>query len=65
MALEHSGSNPSIEVPENIVISKLDELASWGRKNSLWPMPFATAPAGTTWPASEPRCFASARGNAI
>jgi len=33
-------------LPENIVLSKLDELASWSRKNSLWPMPFATACCG-------------------
>jgi NADH-quinone oxidoreductase subunit B len=35
-----------IEVPENVAISKLDALASWCRKNSLWPMPFATACCG-------------------
>ena len=28
------------------VVSRLDELASWCRKNSLWPMPFATACCG-------------------
>ena len=33
-------------LPENVVVSKLDELASWCRKNSLWPMPFATACCG-------------------
>ncbi|MCE9552698.1 MAG: NADH-quinone oxidoreductase subunit B [Planctomycetes bacterium] len=36
----------AIEVPENVVISQLDQLASWCRKNSLWPMPFATACCG-------------------
>ena len=36
----------AIEVPENVVVTKLDELASWCRKNSLWPMPFATACCG-------------------
>ena len=36
----------AIEVPENVVVSKLDNLASWCRKNSLWPMPFATACCG-------------------
>ena len=36
----------ALEVPENVVVSKLDELASWCRKNSLWPMPFATACCG-------------------
>ncbi len=32
----------ALDLPENVVVSKLDELASWCRKNSLWPMPFAT-----------------------
>ena len=34
------------DLPENVVVSKLDEVASWCRKNSLWPMPFATACCG-------------------
>ena len=33
-------------LPENVVVTKLDELANWCRKNSLWPMPFATACCG-------------------
>ena len=36
----------ALDLPENVVVSKLDELASWCRKNSLWPMPFATACCG-------------------
>ncbi len=36
----------AIEVPENVVVSRLDALANWCRKNSLWPMPFATACCG-------------------
>ena len=40
------GKPQSLELPENVVVSKLDELASWCRKNSLWPMPFATACCG-------------------
>ncbi len=36
----------AVDLPENIVVSRLDELASWCRKNSLWPMPFATACCG-------------------
>jgi NADH-quinone oxidoreductase subunit B len=34
------------EIPENVFLSKLDALAGWCRKNSLWPMPFATACCG-------------------
>ena len=34
-------------VPVEIVaVTKLDELVSWCRKNSLWPMPYATACCG-------------------
>jgi len=36
----------AIELPENVVVTNLDKLASWCRKNSLWPMPFATACCG-------------------
>jgi NADH-quinone oxidoreductase subunit B len=36
----------AIELPENVVVGRLDSLASWCRKNSLWPMPFATACCG-------------------
>ena len=36
----------ALELPENVVVSKLDSLANWCRKNSLWPMPFATACCG-------------------
>ncbi|HEY7545953.1 MAG TPA: NADH-quinone oxidoreductase subunit NuoB, partial [Blastocatellia bacterium] len=28
---------------ENIITTKLTEIANWARKNSLWPMPFGTA----------------------
>ena len=38
------------EVPEGAIITKLNEAVNWGvnygRKNSLWPMPFATACCG-------------------
>ena len=39
VAVEH-------EPYDGFVVAKLDELASWCRKNSLWPMPFATACCG-------------------
>jgi NADH-quinone oxidoreductase subunit B len=29
-----------------VVVTRLDQLANWVRKNSLWPMPFATACCG-------------------
>jgi NADH-quinone oxidoreductase subunit B len=41
-----SSLDARLELPENVVVSRLDELASWCRKNSLWPMPFATACCG-------------------
>jgi len=36
----------ALKLDENVFISKLDALASWIRKHSLWPMPFATACCG-------------------
>jgi NADH-quinone oxidoreductase subunit B len=36
----------ALELPENIALTRLDHLANWVRKNSLWPMPFATACCG-------------------
>ena len=36
----------AIKLDENIFIGQLDSLASWVRKHSLWPMPFATACCG-------------------
>ena len=36
----------ALKIDENVFIGQLDSLASWVRKHSLWPMPFATACCG-------------------
>jgi NADH-quinone oxidoreductase subunit B len=36
----------ALTIPEDVMVTKLDVLANWVRKNSLWPMPFATACCG-------------------
>ena len=33
----------AIEIPENVMLTKMDALVAWGRKYSLWPMPYGTA----------------------
>src|SRR5436305_12580801 len=43
---ERSVSMAALNLPEGVAISRLDYLANWCRKNSLWPMPFATACCG-------------------
>ncbi|MBI1918248.1 MAG: NADH-quinone oxidoreductase subunit NuoB [Planctomycetes bacterium] len=35
----------AVDVPD-VMVTRLDKLGSWCRKNSLWPMPFATACCG-------------------
>jgi NADH-quinone oxidoreductase subunit B len=36
----------ALELSDSVFLTKLDHLANWVRKNSLWPMPFATACCG-------------------
>jgi NADH-quinone oxidoreductase subunit B len=36
----------ALSLPDDVMVTKLDLLANWVRKNSLWPMPFATACCG-------------------
>ncbi len=36
----------ALDSTSSVLVTKLDQLANWCRKNSLWPMPFATACCG-------------------
>ena len=36
----------ALALSDSILLTQLDKLANWVRKNSLWPMPFATACCG-------------------
>ncbi len=39
-------SGSGVFAPEGTIVTSLDAVVSWCRKNSLWPMPFATACCG-------------------
>jgi NADH-quinone oxidoreductase subunit B len=36
----------ALGLPDDVMVTRLDWIANWVRKNSLWPMPFATACCG-------------------
>ena len=46
LRLAEGGVPMAVKLPDSVVLTKLDHLANWVRKNSLWPMPFATACCG-------------------
>jgi NADH-quinone oxidoreductase subunit B len=43
MGINESLLNPVTKDETGIITTRLDEMVRWGRKNSLWPLPFGTA----------------------
>jgi NADH-quinone oxidoreductase subunit B len=41
------------QLPDNILTTNLKKVVNWARRNSLWPMPFATACCGIVQPAAK------------
>lgn len=44
--MAEGGVSMAVEMPESVIMTRVDQLANWVRKNSLWPMPFGTACCG-------------------
>lgn len=44
--MAEGGVPVAVNVPEGVIMTQVNQLANWVRKNSLWPMPFGTACCG-------------------
>ena len=52
-----AGASGEAALGDSIVLTRLDEVINWGRKNSLWPLPFATACCGIEFMSSVSSIF--------